>query len=293
MVAAMALLSIGGSTITYGLPSAVASWFTKGETGTPVGIATVGATFGTVISFELMPNVANQLGGWRPALLLASGPAFAFAVIWFLFGGLGPHRDDSSPPSLRTVPDFLRRPDITLVVLAGIVYLFATHSVYGWLAPLLIERGLEIEDATRLVAILTTGQIGGIVVIPYLADRWSNHELALGVCGGAFALGVASLSFLPIHYLLFGVVALISGVSIGGVSPLLRTLPVERATSGSVSTVVSMVFGLGSLGGFVGPVVIGGVLSRTTGATTAFSVLVAAGLAFIVLAALLLRYQSN
>lgn len=291
LVTTMAMLSLGGSTITYGLPSAVASWFAEEDTATPMGVATVGATLGTVIAFETMPTVANELGGWRPALLVASVPALAFAVLWFWAGNIGPHRDGSNPPSIRTVPALLRRPDIALVVLAGIAYLFATHSVYGWLAPLLIERGLEIEGATHLVAVLTAGQIGGIIMIPYLADRWSNRELVLGACGGTFALGVASFSTLPVHYLLFGGVALLSGGAIGGVSPLLRTLPVERVTSGSVSTVVSMVFGLGSLGGFAGPVVIGGVLSRTTGATTAFIVLATAGLAFIVLAALLLRYQ--
>jgi cyanate permease len=291
LVAAMALLSLGGSTITYGLPSAVASWFVAENAGTPMGIATVGATLGTVVGFETMPTVANELGGWRPALLAASVPALVFGTLWFWLGGLGPHRDGSAPPSVRTVPSLLGRPDIALVVLAGVVYLFATHSVYGWLAPLLMERGLEIEVATRLVAVLTAGQIGGIVMMPYLSDRWSARELVLGISGGTFALGVVSLSILPVHYPSFGIISLLAGVAIGGVSPLLRTLPVERVTSGSVSTVVSMVFGLGALGGFVGPVVIGGVLSQTTGANAAFGVLAAAGVAFIALAALLSRYQ--
>lgn len=291
LIAAMALLTLGGSTITYGLPSAVASWFVAEDSATPMGIATVGATLGTVVAFETMPTVANELGGWRPALVVAGVPALVFGVVWFFTGVLGPHRDGSTPPSIRTVPTLLSRPDIALVVLAGIAYLFATHSVYGWLAPLLIERGLGIGDATRLVAVLTVGQVGGIVVIPYLADRWSNRELVLGASGGIFAVGVASLSILPVHRLTFGVVALLAGVAIGGVSPLLRTLPVERVTSGSVSTVVSMVFGLGALGGFVGPVVIGGVLSRTTGVTAAFGVLATAGVAFIALAVLLHRNQ--
>lgn len=293
LVGTMAILSLGGSTVTYGLPTTVASWFDADEAGTPIGIATVGATVGTVAGFELMPAVATEFGGWRPALLTASGPALVLGVLWFWLGELGPHRGESDPPSIWSVPRLLRRPETGLVVVAGIAYLFATHSVYGWLAPLLIERGADLAGATRIVAILTAGQIAGIVLIPYLADRWTNRELFVGVCGGVFAAGIALLSVLPVRIGELTVVAIIVGIAIGGISPLLRTLPVERVPSETVSTVVSMIFGLGALGGFVGPVVIGATLSATGEPLSGFGILAAPGLTFVVLAILLIRFRPD
>lgn len=40
---AMVVVALGGSTVTYGLPRAISSWFPTDEAGTPLGIVTVGA----------------------------------------------------------------------------------------------------------------------------------------------------------------------------------------------------------------------------------------------------------
>jgi len=55
LVLLMAVLSLGGSTVTYGLPTVVSSWFLSDRTGTPLGI---------VVCFEIVPTVATALGGW-------------------------------------------------------------------------------------------------------------------------------------------------------------------------------------------------------------------------------------
>lgn len=293
LVGTMALISLGGSMITYAMPTTVGSWFSANEAGTPIGVATVGATLGTVVSFEIMPTVVAGLQGWRPALLLASGPSLIFAVLWFWRGQLGSYRDENDPPSMRSVPTLLRRPDIMLVVVAGGMYLFATHSIYGWLSPLLINRGADIAVATRIVAILTAGQVAGIILIPYVADRWQNYELVIGLCGGFFAAGLTLLSVLPIRDGQLAAVALIAGLSIGGISPLLRTLPVEWVSSETISTVVSMVFGIGALGGFVGPVVIAETVSGGGESLLGFGILATPGIGLVVFAVLLTQFRSG
>jgi cyanate permease len=167
------------------------------------------------------------------------------------------------------------------LVLAGTTYLFATHSVYGWLSPLLIERGLETRVATRLVAIVTTGMIGGGLIVPYLADKTSRHATFVGGGGVAFAGCVAGLAVVTPTFLPLASVAFTGGVAIGGISPLLRKLPVDIVQSGAISTVVGMVFGLGSIGGFAGPVVIGATRTWTGTNRIGFVVLALPGVAFL------------
>lgn len=289
-VLAMAAVSLGGSTVTYGLPSVVSSWFTPDESGTPMGIVTVGATLGTVLSFDTMPHIANTVGGWRPALVVSGVPALLFGGAWILVGGVGPHRDENSTsPDVEEVLELLRRPDVLTLVLAGGTYLFATHSIYGWLSPLLVGRGLTTEISTQLVAVVTGGMILGSLVIPYLADVTGRHAGFVGLAGVVFALTVGALSTLPTQFLVLAAVGLITGVAIGGISPLLRTLPLDMVESGSISTVIGMIFGIGALGGFVGPVVIGGIRSLTGWNSAGFFVIALPGLFFLGIAARLYR----
>jgi cyanate permease len=290
IVLTMVLVSLGGSTVTYGLPSVVSSWFSPEESGTPMGVVTVGATLGTVASFDTMPSVVEAVGGWRIALVVSGIPALVTGVLWLLVGGVGPHREEGSEyPSLGEILELLRRPDVFTVVLAGTMYLFATHSVYGWLSPLLIDRGLTTAAATRLVAIVTSGMIVGALGIPYLADRTGRQAALVGGGGLAFCACVAVLALVTPQFLPLAVTAVATGVAIGGISPLLRQLPVEMVDSGAISTVVGMVFGLGALGGFLGPVIIGAARGWTGSDAVGFVVLALPGLAFVGIGLLLSR----
>lgn len=282
LVTAMVVVSLGGSTVTYGLPSVVSSWFSPDESGTPLGVISVGATLGTVLSFETMPFVVNAVGGWRPALVVSGVPALVAGGLWLVAGGTGPHRDEASePPDGRDILELLRRPEIFTLVLAGSMYLFATHSVYGWLSPLLIGRGLGTDGATSVVAVVTSGMILGGLAVPYLADRTGRHAALVGGGGLVFAVCVVVLATIDVQFLPLATVALVAGVAIGGISPLLRKLPLEMVPSRSISTVLGMVFGLGAIGGFLGPVLIGTVRGATGTALAGFAVLALPGLAFV------------
>jgi MFS family permease len=282
LVLAMVVVSLGGSTVTYGLPSVVSSWFSPERSGTPLGVVSVGATLGTVLSFDTMPAVVDAVGGWRLALVVSGTPAVLTGLLWLLVGGVGPHRDEGDDyPSLGEMGQLLRRSDVFTVVLAGALYLFATHSIYGWLSPLLIARGIATGGATQLVAVVTSGMILGALGVPYLADRTGRQAVFVGGGGVAFGACVAGLAVLTPQFWSLAGVALATGVAIGGISPLLRKLPLGMVSSGSVSTVLGMVFGLGALGGFLGPVIIGAARAWTGTDAVGFAVLALPGLAFV------------
>ncbi|WP_459825918.1 MFS transporter, partial [Halorubrum luteum] len=250
----------------------------------PLGIISVAATFGIVSCFEVVPVIAAQIGGWRPALMISGLPAVGLGLVWLAVGGIGPNHDGTGAPGLGEIRELLVRPEIVILIAAGVSYLFATHSIYGWLAPLLIDRGFEYPTATRLVALLTVGQMVGMMSIPYAADRTSSHSLCIGLCGLVFGGSIVALAFLSNSFYLYAIVAAIAGIAIGGTSPLLRTLPLSMVASGSVSTVIGMIFGIGALGGFVGPVVIGSSLAVTGATIAGFAVLALPGIVLVFVA---------
>jgi len=282
LVLTMVVVSLGGSTVTYGLPSVVSSWFSPENSGTPLGVVTVAATLGTVLSFDTMPRVVDAVGGWRLALVVSSVPAVVTGLLWLLVGSVGPYRDErSDSPSLGEIVALLRRPDVFTLVLAGTMYLFATHSIYGWLSPLLIERGLVTEGATRIVAVVTSGMIVGGLLVPSLADRTSANAAFVGGGGLGFGACVVGLATVTPRFWPLAGVAFAGGIAIGGIAPLLRKLPLDMVQSGSISTVLGMVFGLGALGGFAGPVIIGAMKSWNGIEAIGFVILALPGLAFV------------
>lgn len=281
LVLTMIVVSLGGSTVTYGLPSVVSSWFSPEKSGTPLGVVSVSATLGTVLSFDTMPSIVEMVGSWRVALVISGVPAVVSGLLWLAVGTVGPHRDEESEsPSLSEIVDLFRRPEVFTLVLAGTLYLFATHSIYGWLSPLLIGRGLETAGATQIVAIVTSGMILGGLLIPYLADRSAQHAAFVGASGLTFTVCIAGLAVVTPQFWTLAVIALASGIAIGGISPLLRKLPLEMVPSGVISTVVGMIFGLGSIGGFLGPVTIGASQAWTDVNTVGFAIIAVPGLAF-------------
>lgn len=285
----MAVLSLGGSTVTYGLPGVVASWFPSDSVGTPLGIVSTAATLGIVICFEFVPTISDAVGGWERALVVSSLPAVGLGALWLGYGSIGPYHDQSDAPSLDASLQLLRRPDVALLVVAGVAYLFATHSINGWLAPLFIERGFPYGDATRLVALITAGEIVGMLAIPAIADRLSARVPAIGLSGVAFAGLLSLIAVLEPRFAVTAGLVVIAGAAIGGISPLLRALPIELVPSGSVSTVIAMIFGIGGIGGFVGPVLVGTSLSVTGSLLVGFATVALPGIAFVAISVALSR----
>lgn len=286
----MIVLALGGSTVTYGLPRALSSCFSADEVGTPIGIVTVGAQFGSLVAFGVMPQVSSFVGGWQPAFALSGIPAVLFAAGWLVIYERDSTAERTAPPSVATVRQLFFQPSILALVAAGFMYLFATHSTLGWLATLLSEREFSAETASQLVAVLTAGQIIGTLVVPALSDRVGHRAALIGATGVTFTFGMIGFAVLPTQLLSLAGVGLVSGLALGGISPLLRVLPVELTSQDTLSTVISMVFGVGAIGGFLGPVLVGATLKSTT-PFAGFGILALPGVAFVIISVIFARLE--
>lgn len=296
LLAATLLLGVGATAITFGLPKLVSVFFPPAKTGLPSSLYMVGSAVGTASAFGVgRPLVGPLLGGWRPLFLWSGVVAVGYALVWLTVirvvpirnGGDGATGDDRSSTSITAD---LRRVfghrDLRLLVVLGVVYLALVHGLQGWLPTVLEARGLSADRAGQTTTLLVGAKVVGVLTIPVLADRADARRAALAGCGGLAAVGVAGVVAGGVTALAaLGIVA--AGLAVGGLSPLLRAIPPNLEGIGPELTgvAVGLVFAVGEIGGFLGPVLVGTLHDMTGSYVPGFGLLVAAGAVAVVVSA--------
>ncbi|QSX00269.1 CynX/NimT family MFS transporter [Haloterrigena alkaliphila] len=292
LLATTLLLGVGATAITFGLPKLVGVLFPPEKTGRPSSIYLVGASAGSALVFGVgRPVIGPWLGGWRPLFFWSGVVAVAYGLAWLVVAQRARIDDrmaDDDGFSLESVVADLRlvlsHRELQLVVVIGTMYLLLNHGLQGWLPTLLESRGLPTGTAGRATSLLIAAYVGGVLAVPELADRFGARRSALMGCGTvAFVgiLGVIAGDTGPL--LVAGIV--VTGLGVGGVSPLVRAIPPDLEGIGArlTGTAVGFIFAVGEIGGFVGPVLVGALRDATGSFVPGLAVL--AGGALVVVAA--------
>ncbi|QLD86208.1 MFS transporter [Natronomonas halophila] len=268
MLAATLLLGVGATGITFGLPKLASELYSPDRVGRAASVYLVGSYTGSATVFAFGRSVIGPaLGGWRP-LFLASGVAtLGVAVIWTVaawYVPAGRHETaadgDFSLASLSAdMRAVLGHRDLRLLVVLGTMYLLVLHGIQGWLVTVLETRGFDPGLAGTVTSLLVVGQVVGVLAVPAIAERLDRTREALVVCGGLACVGVLGLLAEPTVVLLLIAPVMLIGLGMGGLSPLIRAIPVELEGIGPelTGTAVGIVFAVGEIGGFLGPVIIG------------------------------------
>lgn len=291
------LLGVGGTGITFGLPKLVSVLFSEAETGRASAGYLMGSYLGSAAAFSLAaPVLAPALGGWRPAFQAAGVGVLAFAGLWLvvtrwtLADANSPTGSDEGTSVREDLGAVLSNPALRLLVVVGTAYLLLLHGLQGWLVRLLESRGVATTVAGAATTLFVGAQVVGALGIPALADRFDARRGAVAVCGGLAAVGTAALAAVSGVGPAVGAAA-VAGVGIGGLSPLVRALPVELEGIGAARTgaAVGLVFAVGEIGGFAGPFLVGTLYDVTESFVPGLAVLSAGGLAAVVAGAALVR----
>lgn len=268
------LLGVGATGITFGLPKLASELYASERVGRASSVYLVGAYAGTASAFGLgRPILGPGLGGWRP-LFVASGLAsLAFAAVWVVAARIAPPGefggDDRSAFTLASlrgdVAAVVGHRDLRLLVVVGTMYLLVGHGMQGWLVAILEARGFAPGVAGTVTSLLVVAQVVGVLVIPVLAERLGRRRQGLVACCVAAAVGVSGLLAAPGRALLLVAPVVLVGVGLGGMSPLIRAIPVEldRIGPSLTATAVGLIFAVGEVGGFVGPVLVGSLRDLT------------------------------
>ncbi|MFB6173380.1 MAG: CynX/NimT family MFS transporter [Halobacteriales archaeon] len=290
-------LGVGGTGITFGLPKLVSDLFPAERSGTMSSVYLVGSYVGTAAAFSLgQPVLGPLLGGWRPAFVATGAGVAGFALLWLVVAGwlapeggwAGGATDEETPEfslaSLRSdVRDVVSHPTLRLLVVVGTMYLFVVHGMQGWLQALLEGRGVAVGVAATVTSLLVMGRIVGTLAIPPLSDRLGRRREMVVLCGGLAAVGplgliVTGAGVAPAVALVVAV-----GIGIGGLSPLIRALPIELPGIGPrlTATATGLIFTIGEVGGFAGPFLVGALRDATGTFAGGLAALALAGLVVV------------
>lgn len=291
-------LGVGATVVTFGLPKLVSMLFPPARTGFPSSVYLVGASAGSAAAFAIgRPVLGPMLGGWRQLFLYSGLAAVAYGVIWLVIArtaGLSQIRATTEEPldidslgaDLRLV---LTHRELRLVVVLGVTYLLIIHGLQGWLPAILESRGLSPDRAGQTTTLLIGANVVGILMIPGLADRFDARRQAVVGAGAVAGLGVIVLVAGGTSLLAYaGIIG--AGLGVGGLSPMVRAIPPELEGIGPrlTGTAVGLVFAVGEIGGFFGPVVIGSLHDLTGSFVPGLAILATSGVT-AVLAGLRLR----
>ena len=147
------------------------------------------------------------------------------------------------------------------------------YCVFGWLAPILRDRGLDAASAGLLLSLSVVGQMVGCLVAPSLATAGRDQRAAATVLYGLVLAGLAGCFYAPLNTAWFWVTLL--GLGQGGLLAVALTLILLRAPDAGVAARLSgMAQGIGYTLAAGGPLLVG-VIRQVSGGFGAVPVLFA------------------
>ena len=219
------------------------------------GLYSMALSGGAAAAAGLTVPISRSLGGaWAVALAVWAVPALAVALLW-------------APQALRAPPQGSMRRSATggslwRDGLAWQVSLFMglqsalAYCVFGWLAPILRERGLDAAAAGFVVTVSVFGQMAACLIAPSLAVLGRDQRF---ICVVLFTLVIGAFLGCALGPLwtVWGWAALL-GLGQGGAIAVALTLILLRAPDADAAARLSgMAQGVGYTLAAIGPLLVG------------------------------------
>ncbi len=143
--------------------------------------------------------------------------------------------------------------------------LMINYILISWLPNLLMQQGLERQQAFMIMLLFQVGAVIGTLGLGYLLDKLKLWQMATIIYSGLFVALVLLFTTTSIPLLILA--GVMGGIfSTGGQSILYGISPIFYAGSGKVTGVGSAI-SLGRLGAMTGPLLTGKILALGLGTT--------------------------
>ncbi|SER47330.1 MFS transporter, CP family, cyanate transporter [Faunimonas pinastri] len=243
------------------------------------GLYTMALCAGAACAAGFTVPIQRLIGGsWAGALAVWAIPAVIVLLLWV-------------PQSLRTqgghqtvshrIEGLWRDPLAWQITLFMGLQSALAYIVFGWLAPILRERGMDAASAGFVVSVSVMVQVVTCLLVPHLAMRGRDQRLICVVLPTVALIGLLGFLFAPLWTVWFW--AVVQGIGQGGLIAIAMMLIVLRSPDARVASHLSgMVQGVGYLIAATGPLLVG-LLHGWMGSFTSsaiFFVLLWAGAAF-------------
>lgn len=136
------------------------------------------------------------------------------------------------------------------------------YCVFGWLVPILRERGLDGVTAGAIVSVSVMAQAASCIVSPQIAVKGKDQRLIHLVLCAFAVIGLLGLLFAPLSTVWFW--AVLQGVGQGGLIAVAMTAIVLRSGDAHIAAHLSgMAQCIGYLLAAIGPLIVGLIRSWT------------------------------
>ena len=173
-------------------------------------------------------------GSWNWALAIWGSPALVAAVLVWLQPS---PRETLTQQNTRFAPCLWRDRLAWQVTFFMAFQLAITYCAFGWLAPILRERGLDSAAAGMALSISMWGQIGASLVVPIWAARQSDQRVTVAASVGLSLAGLLGCFYLPLSGAWLWTI--IMGLGQGGMMSVALIIVVLRSPSAGVAMTLS------------------------------------------------------
>jgi CP family cyanate transporter-like MFS transporter len=261
------------------LPIAVKERFAH-RPGFATGIYAMGINVGSALSSAAAVPISHAGNGWRSSIL-----AFSLGTAVLLVGWIALTRNEL--PHRRADVEHVRLPWRSglawrLVLTFGLMSM-VFYGLNSWLPDAYVEHGWSEGRAGALLAVLNITALLPTLLVPWLSDRTGSRRRYLVILSLLFVLGVVGFVALPGGGWAW---AAIAGLGVGGLFPMVMTLPLDVARRpAEVGAVAAMMLGVGYFVSGLSPFVLGAVRDASGGFTAVLSVLSAGAVGLLLISA--------
>lgn len=218
------------------------------------GVYTTALSAGAAVAAGFTVPLANWLSAWPQALAFWALPAFAAAIMWL--PKTRTRQRENNHSRRYQVHGLWRDPLAWQVTLFMGLQSSLAYIIFGWLAPILRDRGLEPVTAGFMVSVTLMVQLSTTLTAPIIAGRRASQS---GIAAGVVLLtmiGLSGILYAPLSTLWLWIVVL--GLGQGASFAISLALIVLRAKDTHVAAHLSgMAQSVGYVLASLGPLLVG------------------------------------
>lgn len=280
------LLGLSESALFPSILIMVTEWFPVKERGRANSMWQLGSVFAGLLMGPICGLILTYTT-WRWLFILEGIPAIIWAFVWLIFVVDKPEKarflsteerdyleksfeEDARniKPASKNWREALANKYVWALVAACFLLNIGAYGLGMWMPTVLKNLTKSGFGAVGILTSVTTlFNILGMLLIPRHSDKTGERKFhaAFAIIGGAVML---LLSVFMEHNMVISVICLMLTGVVSGFLPLFWTFPPLLVGESAIGFAMGFINGLGNLGGFFGPTVIG-YLTTVTGSTDA------------------------
>lgn len=270
----MFLCGVGYSIAYPNLPKITGIWFPAREYAVASGIMFTGMEVGMALPFILVPKVLLPFtGSWRSVFTVIGILSLLLTLMWILLAKERPkeaisHTQQSFSEEFRSAPfkeslsTVLRNRQMWILMLTTLFLLAPQVGLLGFLQSILTMKGIDSTTAGFITSLISWFMIPGSFVIPMISDHVGLRKpfiWVLSLIAGVTLYFVGTTTSITLW-----ASVIIYGFLIGGMAPIVLSMPVEIVGAQYSATAGGLMLTGGYIGAMIAPW-LAGYLSTTTG----------------------------